>query len=275
MFSCCQLERAKTKEKGQDVSWACLFSHLERGFGERLAGWVAGRVGSRVPPRAPQGPRSLSCGESAVGIRHWWSGGQNEVCAMQSLDLCPLCGLHGTRVELRGGGAGAVGVGYRGQWRLLVPQVMSCWASVTEMVTASVHWVIIPGLTLLSAFFMFHLNESLNNSWHRRCTINWRWTNRGSERSSLAHDHTARKWWNWVEIGPKASPVSHKMLNPWAYVMEKNKQPDDSWRLGPQSSLLLLGFSTVSTVVTPAGGFCTLCFWIWGLEDSPGCSEYA
>ena len=34
---------------------------------------------------------------------------------MQSLDLCPLCGLHGTRVELRGGGVGAVGVGYRGQ----------------------------------------------------------------------------------------------------------------------------------------------------------------
>lgn len=88
---------------------------------------------------------------------------------------------------------------------------------------ASTEWSFQAG-TLLSALFMFHLNESLNRSWHRCWTIHWRRADWGSERSSLAQDHTARERWNWLGIGSKVSPVSHKILNPWAYVMEKTSR---------------------------------------------------
>ena len=197
----------------------------------REACWLSGREGGQPCPS----PGTPGPSESFL----WWElgghqalviwGPERGVCDAESGSVSPVWSAWNSCWM---GGGGEVGVGYRGQWRLLVPQVMS-WLSIGDRNGDSECPLSdIPGWTLLSAFLGFHLNESLNSSWHRRCTINWRWANWGSGRSSLAHDHTARKWWNWVEIGPKASPVSHKMLNPWAYVMEKNKRPDSPWRPG-------------------------------------------
>lgn len=234
-----RLERDKTREKWQNASWACPFSHLDRSLERDLpAEWQGGWAAVSLP-RHPRALGVFPVVRAPWAFRrasHTGDLGARMRCVRCRAWMCSLCALHGTRVEWGGWEWATV----RGEdsW---CPKWWAGWASVTEMVTACVHWVIIPGWHPAKCFFRFHLNESLNNCWHRRCTINWRWANWGSERSSLAQDHTARKWWSWVGIGSKASPVSHKILNPWAPAMEENKQPDDPWRPGPQSPLLLLG----------------------------------